>query len=113
MEHPKLSRLELRIMEAFWSQGPSSVREIQQAFSPPRPAYTTIQTTVYRLETKGALRCVKRISNANIFEAAVTREQARGRLIDDLLNLFGGKTRPVMAHLIETGKLTLDDVKEA
>src|SRR5579859_4733000 len=113
MEHPKLSRLELRIMEAFWSQGPSSVREIQQAFSPPRPAYTTIQTTVYRLETKGALRCVKRISNANIFEAAVSRNDAQRRLVDELLSLFDGRTKPVMAHLVESGKLTLDDVKEA
>jgi len=100
-------------MEAFWSKGACSVREIQETFPEPRPAYTTIQTTVYRLETKGALRCVKRISNANIFEAAITRNQAQGKLIDELLSLFGGKTRPVMAHLIETGKLTLDDVREA
>ena len=90
------------------------MREIQETFPEKgRPAYTTIQTTVYRLESKEALRCVKRISNANIFEAAMTREQAQGRLIDELLALFGGRTKPVMAHLIDSGKLTLEDVKEA
>jgi len=111
---PKLTKLELQIMEALWSRGACSVREIQESFPESgRPAYTTVQTTVYRLEDKKALRCVKRISNANIFEAAITREQAQGRLIDELLALFGGRTKPVMAHLIESGKLTLDDVKEA
>lgn len=101
-------------MEALWTQGACSVREIQEAFPEPgRPAYTTIQTTVYRLEGKGALRCVKRISNANIFEAAISKGDAQKRLIDELLDLFGGGSKPVMAHLIETGKLTLDDVKEA
>lgn len=114
MALPKLTKLELQIMEALWSRGECSVREIQETFpARHRPAYTTVQTTVYRLETKKALRCVKRISNANIFEAAITREQAQGRLIDELLSLFGGRTKPVMAHLIETGKLTLDDIQEA
>lgn len=101
-------------MEALWSLGASSIREIQEAFpAKGRPAYTTVQTTVYRLETKGALRRVKKISNAHIFEASVSRNAAQGRLIDELLGLFGGRTQPVMAHLIESGKLTLDDVQEA
>src|SRR5205085_6195752 len=111
---PKLTRLEMHIMEALWSQGPSSIREIQQAFpASDRPAYTTVQTTVYRLETKKALRRVKKISNAHIFEAVVSRQAAQRRLIDELLGLFGGRTQPVMAHLIESGKLTLEDVREA
>ena len=114
MPLPKLTKLELQIMEAVWNHGDSSVREIQQTFPErKRPAYTTVQTTVYRLERKGALRCVKRIGNANIFEAAISRGDARSRWIDELLALFGGGARPVMAHLIETGKLTLDDIKEA
>ena len=101
-------------MEALWTHGLCSIREIQQAFPEPgRPAYTTVQTTVYRMEGKKALRRVKKISNAHIFEAAVSREAAQSRLIDDLLGLFGGRTQPVMAHLIESGKLTLDDVSEA
>ena len=111
---PKLTRLELQIMETVWERGASSVREIQEGFPEARrPAYTTIQTTVYRLETKKALRCVKRIGNANIFEAAISRDQAQRTLIDELLSLFGGRTKPVMAHLVDSGKLTLDDVKEA
>ncbi len=114
MALPKLTKLELKIMEALWKQGPSSIREIQEAFPEKgRPAYTTIQTTVYRLETKKALRRVKKISNAHIFEAAISRGAAERRLIDDLLGLFGGRTQPVMAHLIESGRLTLEDVKEA
>jgi BlaI family penicillinase repressor len=114
MSLPKLTRLELQIMETVWERGASSVREIQEGFPEARrPAYTTIQTTVYRLETKKALRCVKRIGNANIFEAAISRDQAQRTLIDELLSLFGGRTKPVMAHLIDSGKLTLDDVKEA
>ena len=111
---PKLTKLELHIMEALWSQGASSIREIQEAFPERgRPAYTTIQTTVYRLEAKGALRRVKKISNAHIFEAAISRNAAHRRLIDDLLGLFGGRTQPVMAQLIESGKLTLEDVRDA
>jgi BlaI family penicillinase repressor len=114
MPHPKLTKLELQVMEALWQKGACSVREIQETFPEPgRPAYTTVQTTVYRLERKKALRCVKRISNANIFEAAISRKDAQRRLIDELLALFGGGARLVMAHLVESGKLTLDDVKEA
>lgn len=114
MLFPKLTKLELQIMETLWSRGACSVREIQEAFpAAGRPAYTTVQTTVYRLEKKQAVRISKRISNANIFEAAISRNQAQSRLIDDLLNLFGGGTKPVMAHLIQTGKLTLDDIKDA
>ena len=111
---PKLTKLELHIMEALWSQGGSSIREIQEAFPErDRPAYTTVQTTVYRLEAKGALRRVKKISNAHIFEAAISRNAAHRRLIDDLLGLFGGRAQPVMAQLIESGKLTLEDVRDA
>src|SRR6266550_6788782 len=114
MALPKLSKLELQIMEALWTRGAASIREIQEAFpEPDRPAYTTIQTTVYRLEGKQAVRRVKKISNAHIFEAVVSRSAAQRRLIDDLLSLFGGRTQPVMAHLIESGKLTLDDIREA
>lgn len=114
MPLPKLTKLEMQIMEALWNLGPSSIREIQEAFPERgRPAYTTIQTTVYRLETKKALQRVKKISNAHIFEAVVSRNAAQSRLIDELLGLFGGRTQPVMAHLIESGKLTLDDVQEA
>ena len=114
MKQPRLSRLELQIMEALWNRGPLPIREIQESFpAKDRPAYTTIQTTVYRLEVKKALRRVKKISNAHVFEAVITRGSAQRRLIDDFLALFGGRTQPVMLHLIESGKLTLDDVKEA
>jgi BlaI family penicillinase repressor len=110
----RLSPLELRIMEALWSRGASSVREVQETFpEAERPAYTTVQTTMYRLETKRAIRRVKKISNAHIFEAVVSRVAAQGRLIDELLRVFGGRPQPVMAHLIEAGKLTLDDLREA
>ena len=111
---PRLSRFELQIMEALWSHGASSIREIQEAFpEQDRPAYTTVQTMVYRLEGKKALRRVKKIGNAHIFEAVVSRNVAQRRLIDELLSFFGGRTQPVMAHLIESGQLTLDDVREA
>lgn len=114
MPLPKLTRLEMRIMDALWNQGALSIREIQEAFPEKgRPAYTTIQTTVYRLEAKKALKRIKKIGNAHVFEATVSRGAAQSRLIDDLLALFGGRTQPVMAHLIESGKLTMDDVKEA
>ncbi|HTS29729.1 MAG TPA: BlaI/MecI/CopY family transcriptional regulator [Bryobacteraceae bacterium] len=114
MRQPKLSRLELQIMEALWTNGPSSVREIQESFpAKKRPAYTTVQTMVYRLEAKKALRRTKKISTALIFEAVVTRQAAERKLIDDLLSLFGGKSRPIMAHLVESGSLTLEDVREA
>jgi BlaI family transcriptional regulator, penicillinase repressor len=114
MTLPKLTKLELQIMEALWTRGEASIREIQENFpEKKRPAYTTIQTTVYRLEAKKAVHRVKKVGNFHIFEAAVSRNAAQRRLIDDLLALFGGRTQPVMAHLIESGKLTLDDVKEA
>jgi BlaI family penicillinase repressor len=113
MALPKLTRLEMQIMEALWSRGALSIREIQEAFPEKgRPAYSTVQTTVYRLEGKKALRRFKKISNAHIFEAVVSRDAAQGRLIDDLLSLFGGRTQPVMAHLVGSGKLTLEDVEE-
>jgi BlaI family penicillinase repressor len=114
MASARLTKLELQIMETFWTRGACSVREVQEAFPEPgRPAYTTVQTTVYRLERKRALRCVKRISNANIFEAVLSRQDAQRRLIDELLALLGGRAKLVMAHLVESGELTLDDVKEA
>lgn len=114
MTQPKLTKLELGIMEALWDKGASSIREIQEHFpEESRPAYTTIQTTVYRLEAKKAVRRVKKISNAHIFDAVISRNAAQGTLIDSLLGLFGGRTQPVMAHLIESGKLTLDDLHEA
>jgi BlaI family penicillinase repressor len=114
MPNPKLTKLELQVMEALWQKGACSVREIQETFPEEgRPAYTTVQTTVYRLERKKALHCVKRISNANIFEAAMSRKDAQRKLIDELLALLGGKGKLVMAHLVESGELTLDDVKEA
>jgi predicted transcriptional regulator len=114
MPLPKLTRLELQIMEALWSKGPCSVREIHETFpARKRPAYTTVQTMVYRLEVKKVLRRVKKIATANIFEAAVTREAAQRRLVDELLSLFGGRSRPIVAHLVESGSLTLDDIHEA
>jgi predicted transcriptional regulator len=110
----KLSRLELQVMEMLWNRGPLSIREIQESFPERgRPAYTTIQTIVYRLEEKQALRRAKKISNAHIFEPIVSRNLAQRRLIDEFLGLFGGRAQPVMTHLIETGKLTLDDLQEA
>lgn len=114
MPHPRLTRLELQIMEALWTRGASSVREIQEAFpEKDRPAYTTVQTMVYRLEAKKAVRRVKKIGNAHIFEAVVSRTAAQRRLVDELLSFFGGRSQPVVAHLIETGRLTLEDVQEA
>ena len=114
MPAPKLTKLELRIMQTLWDRGAVPIREIQESFPERgRPSYTTVQTTVYRLETKNAVRRVKKISNAHIFEAVLSRNAAQRRLIDELLGLFGGRTQPVMAHLVESGKLTLEDVKEA
>ena len=101
-------------MSALWNRGACSIREIQETFPErDRPAYTTVQTTVYRMEGKKAVRRIKKISNAHIFEAAVTRDAAQGRLIDDLLSLFGGRIRPVMVHFVESGKLTMDDIEDA
>lgn len=114
MSLPKLTKLELQIMEALWSAGAISIREIQEAFPERnRPAYTTIQTTVYRMEKKKLVRRVRKIGNAHIFEASVTRQAAQRRLVDDLLSLFGGRIQPVMAHLVESGQLTMADVREA
>jgi BlaI family penicillinase repressor len=114
MPGPRLTKLELQIMETLWTSGESSIREVQEAFpAKGRPAYTTIQTTVYRLEAKGVVRRVKKVGNFHIFAATVTRDAAQRRLVDDLLALFGGRSQPVMARLIETGKLTLQDVKDA
>jgi BlaI family penicillinase repressor len=110
----KLSRLELQIMETLWSHGESSIREMQDAFpEDSRPAYTTVQTTVYRLEAKNALKRVRKVGNFHLFAACVSRRSAQRRFIDDLLLMFGGRSQTVMAHLIESGNLTLDDVKEA
>jgi len=114
MALPKLTRLELQIMEALWTHGPCSVREIQESFpARKRPAYTTVQTTVYRLEVKKALRRTRKIATALIFEAAVSRNAAQRRLVDELLSMFGGRSRPIMALLIDSGTLTLEDVREA
>ena len=114
MPKPRLTKLELQVLEALWQKGPCSVREIQETFPQPgRPAYTTVQTVVYRLERKNALRCVKRISNANIFEAVISRNDAQRRFVDDLLAVFGGRAKLVMSHLVESGQLTLEDIKEA
>jgi BlaI family penicillinase repressor len=114
LAQPKLSKLEFEIMEALWTAGESSIREIQEAFpAKRRPAYTTIQTTVYRMEVKKVVSRVRKVGNFHIFAAAMSRNAAQRRLIDDLLALFGGRTQPVMAHLIESGKLTLEDIKEA
>jgi BlaI family penicillinase repressor len=110
----KLTKFELQIMEALWTHGPSAVREVQERFpEASRPAYTTVQTMIYRLEAKKAVRRTRKIGNAHIFEATMSRASAQRRLIDDFLGLFGGRAQPVMAHLIETGRLTLDDVREA
>src|SRR5579859_8007958 len=114
MALPKLTKLELQIMEALWSHGPSSVREVQESFPEPgRPAFTTVQTMVYRLEKKKVVRRAKKIGNALIFEAVISRNTAHRRLVDDLLTLFGGRIQPLMSHLIEAGQLTLEDVEEA
>lgn len=114
MGNPRLSKLELQVMDVLWGRESASIREIQESFpEKKRPAYTTVQTTVYRLEAKKAVRRVKKVGNFHVFEAAITRDIAQRKLVDDLLALFGGRTQPVMAHLIESGKLTLADIKEA
>lgn len=112
-QNVKLTKFELEVMSAIWELGPASVREIQEKLpEKKRPAYTTVQTIVYRLEEKGAVRRVKKIGNAHIFEATVTKKSAHRRLINELLDLFGGSARPLMTHLVETGKLSLEDVRE-
>jgi BlaI family transcriptional regulator, penicillinase repressor len=112
MVRPQLTPLELKILEALWAQGKASVREIQETFPEPRPAYTTIQTTVYRLENKKAVRRVRKIGNAHIFEAIVPRDAARLRFLDEILSFFGGRALPMMAQFAEAGKLTMSDVRE-
>ena len=112
MKRPKLTKLELQILEALWQSGRASVREILELFPKPRPAYTTIQTTVYRLERKKAVRRVRKIGNAHIFEPAVARDVARLRFLDEILSFFGGRAQPMMAQLAEAGKLTIDDVRD-
>jgi predicted transcriptional regulator len=112
MREPKLTKLELRILEILWARGTASIREILERFPKPRPAYTTIQTTVYRLETKRAVRRVRKVSNAHIFEPVVARDVTRHRLLDEILSFFGGRAQPMMAQLADAGKLTLDDIRE-
>jgi predicted transcriptional regulator len=114
MRLPKLSKLELQIMEVLWSNGPTAIREIQESFGPKnRPAYTTVQTMVYRLEAKKALRRARKVGNAHVFEALITRDAAKARLVDEFLSLFGGRMQPVMAQLIEAGNLSPKDVADA
>ena len=114
MASPKLSRLELQIMEKLWSKGPCSIREMQEAFPEKRrPAYTTVQTVVYRLEWKKAVRRAKKVSNAHVFEPLISRDAVQHRMIDDLVGLFGGRALPIVTHLIDSGKLTKDEVREA
>ena len=112
MPQPKLSKLELQILEILWSNGKACIREIQEVFPEPRPAYTTIQTTVYRLEGKKALRRVRKIGNADIFEPTVAQDVIRHRFLDEILSFFGGRAQPMMSQLAEAGKLTLDDVRD-
>ncbi|MGA8530789.1 MAG: BlaI/MecI/CopY family transcriptional regulator [Acidobacteriaceae bacterium] len=110
----RLSKLEFQVMETLWRRGALSIREIREEIPARKtPAYTTVQTTVYRMETKGVVRRVKKVGNFHIFEAVITREAAQRRLIDDVLGYFGGQSQPLMAHLIESGKLSMADVKEA
>jgi len=114
MRLPKLSKLEMQIMEVLWTSGPTAIREIQESFGPKnRPAYTTVQTMVYRLEIKKALRRARKVGNAHVFEALITRDAAKARLVDEFLSLFGGRMQPVMAQLIEAGNLTAKDVADA
>jgi len=109
---PRLARLELQVLEVLWARGQASVREIREGFLEPRPAYTTVQTTVYRLEAKGALRRTRKIGNAHIFEPLVARDVARHRLLDTILSFFGGRPQPMMQQLVEAGKLTMKDVRD-
>jgi len=115
MKQPKLGKLELQIMEAFWERGTLAIREVQEGFpqKKKRPAYTTVQTMVNRLEAKGALRRSRKIGNAHIYEAIISRSTAQRRLIDEFLSLFGGRMQPLIAQLVETGNLTLADLHAA
>lgn len=109
----KFTGPELQVMDELWNHGRLSIREIQESFpETDRPPYTSVQSIVYRLEEQGAVRRVRKIGNAHIFEAVTSRQEAGGRAIDDLLSLFGGRTQTVMAHLVESGKLTRDDIRE-
>src|SRR4030095_12514746 len=112
MKRPKLAKLERRILEVLWPKGRASMREIQQAFPEPRPAYTTITNTVYRMEAKKLVRRVGKIGNTDIFEPLIGKDAARDSLLDEILSFFGGRPQPMMAQLIESGKLTLDDIRE-
>ena len=112
MTTPKLSKLDLRILEALWTHGKASIREIQEAFPEPRPAYTTITNTVYRMEAKRAVRRVRKVGNADIFEPLIAKDAARDTLLDEILSFFGGRPQPMMAQLVESGKLTLDEIRE-
>jgi BlaI family penicillinase repressor len=111
MKLPKLTRLELQILDTLWARSNASIREIQEAFPDPKPAYTTVQTTVYRLEAKGALRRTRKVSNAHIFEPIVARDIARVRLLDEILGFFGGRALPMLTQFVEAGKLTMDDIR--
>jgi BlaI family penicillinase repressor len=111
MRLPKLTRLELQILDTLWARSNASIREIQEAFPDPKPAYTTVQTTVYRLEAKGALRRTRKVGNAHIFEPIVARDIARVRLLDEILGFFGGRALPMMTQFVEAGKLTMDDIR--
>ena len=111
MKLPKLTKLELQILDTLWARGNASIREIQEAFPDPKPAYTTVQTTVYRLEAKGAVRRTRKVSNAHIFEPIVARDIARVRLLDEILGFFGGRALPMMTQFVEAGKLTMDDIR--
>jgi predicted transcriptional regulator len=114
MATPRLAKLELQIMEVLWGRDAASIREIVDALpGKKRPAYTTIQTTLYRMEDKGAVRRVGRIGNFDVFTASVTRQNAQRRLIDELLDLLGGSAQPIMSHLIDAGKLSEEDIREA
>lgn len=112
MKRPKLAKLEFRILEILGAKGKASMREIQQVFPEPRPAYTTITNTVYRMEAKKVVRRVRKVGNADIFEPLIARDAARESLLDEILSFFGGGPQPMMAQLIESGKLTLDDIRE-
>jgi predicted transcriptional regulator len=112
VKRPRLAKLELRILEILWDMGRASMREIQEAFPEPRPAYTTITTTVYRMETKKAVRRVRKIGNAHIFEPLIAKDAARDGILDEILSFFGGRPQPMMAQLVESGRLTLDDIRD-
>src|SRR2546429_4093292 len=112
IKRSKLAKLELRIMEALWAKGTASMREIQNAFPEPRPAYTTITNTIYRMEAKKAVRRVSKVGNADIFEPLIAKDAARDSLLDEILSFFGGRPQPMMAHLVEAGRRTLDDIRE-